>query len=142
MDVDETRDEYVARFRALAHQEVAALFVPSRIPGLAGGHLDRFTVEDVTDAGQARDVRDAGEAGDADQAGEARATARAGHEQTPAGAVTEFSFRGHRFRYERRIWPPDFPLPIKVSLYVEHLRERVLTRRYTPGPDPEAVIRL
>ncbi|NDZ81887.1 hypothetical protein G3I19_25810 [Streptomyces sp. SID10853] len=50
-------------------------------------------------------------------------------------AETAFSYGGLRFRYVRRIWPPDFPLEIKVSLYVEHLRERVLTRRYTAEAD-------
>lgn len=107
MDVDETRDKYVERFRFLARDGLEELFVPAQPPGFAGGRLEHFAVV-------ARGLS--------------------------VHAETHFSFRGHRFRYERRIWPPDFPLEIKTALYVEHLRERVLTGRYEAGVDPEAAI--
>lgn len=107
VDVNETRDEYIERFRALAREGLAELFVPGRLPGLAGGRLEHFAIVD-------RDVS--------------------------VHAETRFSFRGHRFRYERQIWPPDFPLEIKTALYVEHLRERILTGRYQAGADREAGI--
>ncbi|WP_030898629.1 hypothetical protein [Streptomyces sp. NRRL F-5126] len=109
MDVNETRDEYVERFRALAREGLDELFAASRPPGLVGGHLERFAV--VAD-------------------------------EASAHAETVFSFRGRRFRYERQIWPPDFPLEIKTALYVEHLRERVLTGRYDAGAEPGADIGL
>ncbi|MEU0070831.1 hypothetical protein ABZ027_15005 [Streptomyces sp. NPDC006332] len=109
MDVNETRDEYVERFRALVREGLGALFVPGRIPSLAGGRMEHFAVVE----------RD-----------------------TSVHAETRFSFRGRRFRYERQIWPPDFPLEIKTALYIEHLRERVLTGRYQEGADPEADIEI
>lgn len=43
-------------------------------------------------------------------------------------------YRDRRFRYRRRIWPPDFPLRIKAALYVTHLEERLLTGRYPDEP--------
>jgi hypothetical protein len=52
------------------------------------------------------------------------------------------SFRGHRFRYRRLIWPPDHPLPLKVSLYVTFLQERLLTRPAPPHTDPDELIPL
>jgi hypothetical protein len=113
MDVDETRDEYVERFSALAGEGLAELFVADRLPGLVGGRLEHFAVVD-----------------------------KAVDKGVPVHAETRFSFRGHRFRYERQIWPPGFPLEIQTALYVEHLRERVLTRRYRAGADPEAVIEI
>ncbi|MFI1734316.1 hypothetical protein ACH40E_34925 [Streptomyces acidicola] len=112
VDVDETRDEYVERFRALAREALDELFVADRLPGLVGGRLEHFAVVDKVDKG------------------------------VSIHAETRFSFRGHRFRYERQIWPPGFPLEIQTALYIEHLRERVLTRRYRAGADPEAAIEI
>ncbi|MBA2807024.1 hypothetical protein E0500_006085 [Streptomyces sp. KM273126] len=115
VDVDETRDEYVERFRALAREGLDELFVSDRLPGLVGGRLEHFAVVDKADK--------------ADKG-------------VSVHAETRFSFRGHRFRYERQIWPPGFPLEIQTALYIEHLRERVLTRRYRAGADPEAAIEI
>lgn len=109
VDVDETRDEYIERFRTLAREGLDELFAADRLPGLVGGQLERFAVVDrgVTVHADAR-----------------------------------FSFGGHRFRYERQIWPPGFPLEIKTALYIEHLRERVVTGRYRAGPDAAAAIEI
>ncbi|MET7898513.1 hypothetical protein [Streptomyces mirabilis] len=109
MDVNEARDEYVECFRALAREGLDELFVPGRLPGLAGGRLEHFAIVD---------------------------------REISVHAETRFSFRGHRFRYERQIWPPDFPLEIKTALYIEHLRERVVTGRYQTTADPEAGIEI
>ncbi|WP_405754560.1 hypothetical protein OG232_33230 [Streptomyces sp. NBC_01411] len=107
MEVEETQDVYVERFRVLAHEGIAELFVQGSTAGLGGGHLDRFALVE-----QGEEVH----------------------------AETAFSYRGLRFHYTRRVWPPDFPLEIKVALYVEHLRERVLTRRYPVGGDGGAAV--
>jgi hypothetical protein len=110
VDVNESRDEYVERFRTLAREGLDELFVPGRLPGLAGGRLEHFAIVDG---------------------------------EISVHAETRFSFRGRRFRYERQIWPPDFPLEIKTALYIEHLRERVLTGRYQAGTtDPEAAVEI
>jgi hypothetical protein len=109
VDVNETRDEYVERFCALAREGLDALFVADRLPGLVGGRLEHFAIVD---------------------------------KEVSVHAEARFSFRGHRFRYERQIWPPDFPLEIKTALYIEHLRERVLTGRYQAGSAPEADIEI
>ncbi|MFF4524312.1 hypothetical protein [Streptomyces bluensis] len=117
MDVDETRDEYVERFSALVGKGLDELFVADRLPGLVGGRLEHFAVVDrVVDKVVGKGVS--------------------------VHAETRFSFRGHRFRYERQIWPPGFPLEIQTALYIEHLRERVLTRRYREEGDSEAVIEI
>jgi hypothetical protein len=71
--------------------------------------------------------------------------ARAGLAGLAAGRPVDFqvsddiadatiAYRGRLFRYRRRIWPPDFPLKIKVALYVTHLEERLLTARYPDEP--------
>ncbi|MPY52021.1 hypothetical protein [Streptomyces acidicola] len=112
MDMDETRGEYVERFRALAREGLDELFVAERLPGLVGGRLEHFAVVDKVDNG------------------------------VSVHAETRFSFRGHRFRYQRQIWPPGFALEIQTALCIEHLRERVLTRRYRAGADPEAAIEI
>ncbi|WP_328333972.1 MULTISPECIES: hypothetical protein [unclassified Streptomyces] len=109
MEAEETRDAYVERFRVLAHEGIAELFVPGSVAGLAGGHLERFALVEKGEEVQAE---------------------------------TSFSYRDLRFHYTRGVWPPDFPLEIKVALYVEHLRERVLTRRYTVGADGGADVLL
>jgi hypothetical protein len=48
--------------------------------------------------------------------------------------------RDKRFRYQRHIWPPDFPLLIKLSLYIEHLRERLLLGRHPQDAGPDGTI--
>lgn len=57
---------------------------------------------------------------------------------TSVAAEATIAYRGRRFRYRRHIWPPDFPLEIKVALYVTHLQEMLLTGRYPgeTGQDP------
>lgn len=57
-------------------------------------------------------------------------------------AEARFFFRGHRFHYKRQIWPPGFPLEISTALYIEHLRERILTRRYGAEADPGTAIEI
>lgn len=109
MHVDQTRDDYVERFRTIARDGLDELFVPGRLPGFAGGRLEHFALVD---------------------------------RGASVHAETRFSFRGHRFHYERQIWPPGFPLEISTALYIEHLRERILTGRYAAEADPEATIEI
>lgn len=57
-------------------------------------------------------------------------------------ACATLTYRHREFRYERHIWPADFPLMIKVSLYVEQLRERLLLGRHAVDADPDGVIKV
>lgn len=103
MDVEETRTEYVERFRDIAYEGLTELFGHGRF-SLTGGHLEGFTIVQEGDT---------------------------------FSADTRFSYHGHRFRYKRQIWPPDFPLQIKTALYVEHLAEHLTLGHYQPSTDPE-----
>jgi hypothetical protein len=48
--------------------------------------------------------------------------------------VTAFvRFRGRRFAFRRRVWPPNHPVKLTVTLYATSLEERLLTGRYRAG---------
>ncbi len=108
MEVEQTRESYVAMFLGTGYEELEQLFVPGPA-SLRGGLLEQFGIEKFGD-----DV----------------------------SACATLTFRDMRFRYERHIWPPDFPLTIKVSLFVEHLRERLLRGRHATSAGPDGVIEL
>ncbi|HEY0636398.1 MAG TPA: hypothetical protein VGD67_02020 [Pseudonocardiaceae bacterium] len=44
-------------------------------------------------------------------------------------------FRGTRYSFRRRVWPPDHPPGLKASLLATSIEERLLTGRHPP-PDP------
>ncbi|MDI3390198.1 hypothetical protein QIS99_28995 [Streptomyces sp. B-S-A8] len=45
-------------------------------------------------------------------------------------AITVVTFRGGRFSYRRRIWPPSHPPATQAGIYATMLEERLLTRAH------------
>lgn len=45
-------------------------------------------------------------------------------------AIAVVSFRGCRFSYRRRIWPPSHPPATQAGIYATMLEERLLTRAH------------